>query len=518
MKQIIKLVLLVHRYLGFALSLLFVIWFLSGFVMMYVTYPTMRQQERLEHSPTLNLTHCRFTLQQALDHIHCSDTLRTVRLGMLLDRPVYRITTIHNQNKAIYADTGELLPPMDTILTKKLAVSFIHNNSQPDRVETLTAIDQWMAAARSMGYQPPVHRFTMNDSLQTYIYVSIQTGEVVQMVNASQRFWAWLGPIPHWIYPTILLRNRPLWNDIILWTSSLGTIMCIAGIAMGIIRYRRKDKSALAFSPYKKKWFLWHHYTGFVFGLFVFTWVFSGLLSMTPWNWAPAGRLTPEESQVWNGGVFQPNRFTLSPSQAAIIFQSKLNVKEITFLQVDGKQYYLAWQDQQHTALLTASDSSAENLFFIHFPTRSFVQKIRDLNPGIRLSEAVVLSEYDEYYYLKHDEIRYRDKHLPILRVKMDTPEKTWYYVDLQTGQVALRSETRNRWERWLYHGLHSLDFGWLRSRRPLWDIIMFVLLTGGLLASSTGLVLTWKWIKRKVSPKHVHHKIEKQRKSRVTR
>ena len=39
---------------------------------------------------------------------------------------------------------------------------------------------------------------------------------------------------------------------------------------------------------------------------------------------------------------------------------------------------------------------------------------------------------------------------------------------------------------RWLYHGLHSLDFPFLYYRRPLWDVVVIALSLGGL-----GLTLT---------------------------
>ncbi|MBE9466509.1 PepSY domain-containing protein [Dyadobacter subterraneus] len=495
MKTITKYTLLFHRYLGFALSLLFVIWFLSGFAMMYVKYPTMKQNEKLQNLPVIDLSRTKFTLNEALQKANITDTLRAARLGMLLERPVYRITTIQNKNLAIYADNGELLAPTDTILAQKLAIAFVKNRCQPEKLETLTEIDQWMAGARSIGYQPPVHRFKMNDPEKTYVYVSTQTGEVVQMVNVKQRFLAWLGPIPHWIYPTVLLRNRPLWNDIIVWTSSLGTLMCSAGIAMGFIRYKRKNKDSLAFSPYKKKWFRWHHYTGFVFGIFAFTWVFSGLLSMTPWDWAPFTRLNPEENKQWTGGIFSPKLFALSPVNASKIFKSNLALKEIHFTQIQGKPYFIGYQDEMHTELLSADNS--ENKPFALFPSKPFVKNIMDLNPGASLEEAVVLTDYDDYYYTKN-----KDKRLPVLRVKMNTPEKTWYYVDLKTGQVVLKHEKKSRLERWLYNGLHSLDFSFLLYKRPLWDIVVIILMLGGLAASSTGLVLTWKWLRRKTKKK----------------
>ena len=490
MKYFTRFFLIVHRYLGLALSLLFVVWFLSGIAMMYVRYPTMRQNERLQNLHVVDFTNANLHVQQALDKAGLADTLRTVRLGMMLDRPVYRLVTSKGEYKAVFADNGELFTNTDSILAAKLAVAFVKGKSQPQKLETLTEIDQWMAAARSIGYTTPVHRFEMNDDAKTYIYVSTQTGEVVQMVDARQRFLAWLGPIPHWIYPTVLLRNRPLWNDIIIWSSTLGTLMCVAGIVMGFIRYRRKDKKSLVFSPYKKKWFRWHHYTGFVFGIFAFTWVFSGLLSMTPWDWAPFTRLDMEESAKWTSGPLNPKLFVVPPAEIVEKLKTQISVKEIHLTQFHGKPYYLAYQDEAHTRLLAADGGSQPP--FEEFPAAGFISVLKELNPGKDVTEEVVLNEYDDYYYAKDN-----SKRLPVLRVKMDTPQKTWYYVDLKIGQVALKHEKLSRLERWLYHGLHSLDFRFLFYKRPLWDIVMILLMLGGLAASSTGLVLTWKWLRR---------------------
>ena len=189
--------LLIHRYLGFALSVLFVVWFVSGFVMMYVSYPTMMQHQRLQQLPPAILRQCRLSPQQAVERAGRADTVKSIRLGMLLDRPIYRIVTQKNSHKAVFADTGDTLGRVDTVLGSQIACAFVGYASQPVSVETLTQIDQWMAAHRSQGYLPEVHRFVMNDPADTYLYVSVHTGEVVQMLDKWQRFWAWLGPIPH---------------------------------------------------------------------------------------------------------------------------------------------------------------------------------------------------------------------------------------------------------------------------------------------------------------------------------
>ena len=52
---------------------------------------------------------------------------------------------------------------------------------------------------------------------------------------------------------------------------------------------------------------------------------------------------------------------------------------------------------------------------------------------------------------------------------------------------------------RWLYHGLHSLDFPLLYYRRPLWDIVMIVLSLGGLGSAVTAVVPAWRRLRRHV-------------------
>ena len=46
---------------------------------------------------------------------------------------------------------------------------------------------------------------------------------------------------------------------------------------------------------------------------------------------------------------------------------------------------------------------------------------------------------------------------------------------------------------RWLYHGLHSLDFPWLYNYRPLWDIVVITFMLGGTALCVTSLILAWR-------------------------
>ena len=64
-------------------------------------------------------------------------------------------------------------------------------------------------------------------------------------------------------------------------------------------------------------------------------------------------------------------------------------------------------------------------------------------------------------------------------------------------SQVLSQIPRLDRVERWLYNGLHSLDFSFWYDKRPLWDIGMIVLLLGGLASSTIGLVIGFSRVAR---------------------
>jgi hypothetical protein len=119
-------------------------------------------------------------------------------------------------------------------------------------------------------------------------------------------------------------------------------------------------------------------------------------------------------------------------------------------------------------------------------------QAARAAMPGAAVVDAAWLTEYDAYYYAKKDE-----RPLPVLRVRFADPDATWLYVDPSRGAIALNHGRVSRAERWLYHGLHSLDFpGFYQSGR-LWDVVLILLSIGGTALSVTTLLPAWRRLRR---------------------
>jgi hypothetical protein len=99
------------------------------------------------------------------------------------------------------------------------------------------------------------------------------------------------------------------------------------------------------------------------------------------------------------------------------------------------------------------------------------------------VTEVTLLADYDDYYYSRGGQLP-----LPALRVKFDDPAQSWVYVDPERSELLTLVTSASRVERWLYNGLHSLDFAFWYHKRPLWDIGVIVLLLGGLGTSLLGM------------------------------
>jgi hypothetical protein len=256
----------------------------------------------------------------------------------------------------------------------------------------------------------------------------------------------------------------------------------------------------------------WHHYAGLAFGLFTFTWVLSGCLSMDPVDWHPGTAPTVEQRRGVAGGPPRFDVLTLEGLRAAQAALAPFPVKELELVPFRSEPYLLAHRPPaasgvgagpgyEPSAFLApaqpfesrlVSASHPERGAFSRFDDDAVVEAARAAMPAARLIDTAWLREYDAYYY-----DRDRAAPLPILRARFDDAAKTWLYLDPHRGLILRKEETLSRWNRWLYHGFHSLDFPFLYQRRPLWDAILIVLCLGGILVASTSMADGWRRVGR---------------------
>lgn len=500
---------LLHRWLGIAGNLLFVVWFGSALVMMYARMPSLDPGERLNRLPPLDLDAVQVGPAAAaaaarLDAEHL-DAIQ-VRLGMAGDRPVYRFRTTRGWT-AVYADSGSPLLQVSEERALGIASSWVAGNDLPapgaeaplTHDAYLTRPDQWSLQIRDL---LPLHRVQAGNDV---LYVSDRTAEVVMATTPGSRFWGTAGAVFHWLYFTPLRTHTAFWYQVIVWTAGLGCVLTLSGLVVGLLRIRRKG------SPY---WGVmrWHHYSGLAFGATAFTWVLSGALSMDPFGWQ-AGRTTSpgQQAAVTGGALPLPQLELHSIRAAAASISASFPPREIELLQFAGEPLALAYRPPRDGR--SYGDSYAGGPLAFLSPVQPFEHRLVSLEDGTsrqfgepellaaataalpesNVLDATILQEYDAYY----DDRRYRLMPLPVLRVRFDDPAGTWLYLDPALGRIVHREQRRSRVDRWLYKGLHRLDFPGFYHRRPLWDVVVIVLLLGGLFSSASSLAPAAKRLKR---------------------
>jgi len=446
-----------HRWLGIAFCLLFAVWFVSGIVMMYARMPELSREERHARLPLLDLSAARVSPAAASREV----STQRVRVGMLLGRPVYRVAT-DRESSTIFADTGE----RPSTVTAEQALDEARR-FDPAAVRTvrydawIDQPDQWTLQSRAM---LPMHRIALGDAGGTFLYVSERSGEIVVKTTATERRVAYAGAVLHWLYFTPFRKHSVAWAQTIIWLSIAGTLMCVLGLTWGLYVGVR--------SPYRG-WMRWHHYAGLVFGVITCTWIFSGLLSMDPWDWHPGTSPTRAQRDRLAGGPLRLDRVALEDLRGALAGAPA--AKEIEIVPFEGQP-----------RLLVDGRAAAP------VDERALMAAAREALPGAAVEDAVWLDRYDSYYY-----DRRRGAPLPVLRVRFSDPSRTWLYLDPQRGAIVRKEERLSRLNRWLYHGLHSLDFAGLYDRRPLWDAVVIVLSVGGIASAVTSTVPAWRRLRR---------------------
>jgi hypothetical protein len=497
-KLLRKWLILTHRYAGIVLSLLVVLWFATGITMMYAGgMPRLTPETRLDKLPNLDLAHVRLTPAEAAEAGLIGEPGRAVLLS-IMGRPAYRFGAA--EPTTVFADTGEVLEGATLAQSRTIASRFAGvTEDRVEHVATLNKVDQWTLV---QSRQLPLHKFRVDDERGTELYVSPRTGEVTMATTRRGRALAWISTIPHFFYFRALRENQPVWYRFVVWSSGLVCALAVLGLVLGVVQSRRKYAGPMR----------WHYVTGVVFGVFTATWAFSGLLSMEPFAWTNSQPLEVRRD-VFTGGPIDFGAFAaMRPAEWDHLVDGR-GIKEIELARIQDEHYYLVRlardpeadkrPERLHQPYYITGRSEPDRLLVRAstlqvrrepFSPESLVARLRTALPDVPIIEQQLLTEYDSYYYS-----RQHLTPLPVLRVKFADPGETWFYIDPSNSQLLSQVTRLSRIERWLYNGLHSLDFPLWYDLRPAWDITMIVLLVGGLVSSSIGLAVGFSRVARGV-------------------
>ena len=363
--------------------------------------------------------------------------------------------------------------------------------------------DQWTVATSRA--ERPFNEFDFDDPARTVVYVSGASGKVVQVTQSAQRFWNWLGSVPHWLYPTALRQYPAAWNQVVIWTSVVGTFLAVTGLYLGIKELRRRANGKLT-SPHRGLMY-WHHVPGLIFGVLVLSWVLSGLFSMNPWGLMESEGIG-EDMELLSGDP--PRWADLRGLITAVAARAPANVRSLNAATFGGELAAVAsladgsrvrldasgaakaiskdeWGAAMARLLAGATPKGAEDTAGEGADVTSAARATEPTRAGASWS---LLNESDTYHY----STRTQSAVLPVIRIIGDGPQSVRYYLDPISGGLVNKVDAGSRSFRWWHSALHTFDFSAFTRSAWFRNSLMLALLLGAAGVCVTG---TWLGIRR---------------------
>jgi hypothetical protein len=458
---------LLHRWLGVALGPFFAMWFASGMVMHFVPFPATNEAVRFAGLAPIASEEIAHGPAEAVAASGIVDATR-VKLWRRNDGPVYLVTGFSGMRALSARDLADA-----TIRSPQTALAIARDHARgrgivaaDARVAALAPYDQWTVsgASRSRG---PLYRIACNDLEGTEIYVSSATGEVMLETTRRQRWWNYAGSVPHWIYLSVL-RGRPaLWAALVWWLSLAGLIGTLAGVVIGTVRIRWRGGAPR--SPYRG-WQAWHHLVGIVTMTFVLTWIVSGWLSM-------------DDGALFSSG--SPSREEIAAIAGAPDWQAPPAHDARSLAAGTREAEWFAFAGRIHRR---DRDGPESQRFADTEPARAFLSadEVRPLSKrvGHTCAPPVPVDTDDAY------RARASPRGTPVYRIVCGD---IWLDIDGSNGAAVHRLDRSGRAYRWLYGGLHRLDWPFLTARPALRTALILVSCTLGFVFSLTGLVIGFR-------------------------
>ena len=140
-----KLFRTLHRILGTLLSVLFLMWFLTGIVMIYHRFPSASRDEKLSKMEPLSSVSVSLD-SLALREGFCLDSVRSASLYRYLGQTFYEIGSGRGKSATYLVDSSEYTVIEDS--ERIMQVASLWCSSPVEKIDTLYSLEQWIPFGR----------------------------------------------------------------------------------------------------------------------------------------------------------------------------------------------------------------------------------------------------------------------------------------------------------------------------------------------------------------------------------
>ncbi|AVH89395.1 PepSY domain-containing protein [Stenotrophomonas maltophilia] len=487
---------LVHRWLGIGGCLLMLLWFVSGMVMLFIGYPKLTPGERLAALPVLGDARDLQGLSVLPAVVQAEPEV--VALTTLRGEPAYVVRNGSNVG-AWSAVTGQALLPVSAQRAEASAAQFA--GGQAFVGATRVDEDRW-THSRALDAHRPLYRVEVGGAQPGDVYVSSHTGEVVLDAPRVQQRWNYVGAWLHWLYFLRMQSVDPVWTWMVIVLSALCTVAAISGIVVGVWRWRfRGHYRTGAKTPYVEPWMRWHHLIGLVAAAFVFTWIFSGLMSMNPLGVFSSTR-EAIDSERYRGGAAAVDGMLGEPAVLlATAGARNFRPVEIQWRRIGGELFVVLLDGRGDTRIVSSADGELRVLR--QLPVDWLQRRARAMSDAPMQAFAVQQGP-DAYFYPRAPEAMNGAavRRFPVAVADFGDAEATRVYLDLATGDPLLTMGHRERVGRWLFYFLHSWDLPAMLRVDSARLAVLLLLSVAGTALCATAVVIGYRRLRMKLRPR----------------
>ena len=506
MNIINRTILRLHKTIGLIISVFFIMWFVSGIVLLYHHYPRVTDSDLYSHMEILNPEELPDIL--SLPGFSDSISFRTLSVSKNLNEIVWQISqsgkvkeTPMDYNKS---DMESLVLADSVFVSQKqitsnqldsIALAW-GNGGNIIKVDTLRNRQQWIMYERYEKYLP-ILRYYIDDKDKTEVFIGQESGEVLQATTASQRFWAWIGAIPHKLYIPFLRKDVKTWENVLFAGGLLCLLAALSGMYLGIyflVKNYRKHRRIT--TPFKKGIWKWHHISGLIFGIFLICWGVSGCLAMQrvpKWLVNYDGDYFLSASKFWGKKPLELSAYKLDYRD---IFKKYEDIKKISWQHFGNVPAYLIVAGDKEIVIDASQPEIIKELQLSEKDIRDSLKKYYGDDVKFTI---VLMDDYDEYYLSQKDGYP-----LPVWKVDVLNDDGARLYISPKDGYIKYLNNNRMA-KKWLFSATHYLGIKYFVLHEPMRLICLWMLCIGCVIVCVSGIGIFLSRHKNKIILKNTH-------------
>jgi uncharacterized iron-regulated membrane protein len=218
-----------HKWVALVIGIQILLWIAGGFIMSVVPIDRVRGEHKIAVEEPAPLSPHGMVSLGELQARHGLEGIVGAETGVILGKPVWRVSLIDGAQATFGAGDGERLSPASRELAAAIALADYRGPGELTQLERLDELPS------EIGGSVPVWRAIFDDRDATTLYIDPHTASVRSRRSAAWRFYDFFWKLHIMDYDDGAAFNHPL----LVTAAGAGLLAALSGLVLLFIRMRR---------------------------------------------------------------------------------------------------------------------------------------------------------------------------------------------------------------------------------------------------------------------------------------